>query len=1053
MKGDFSRDTFDRLKRYSGVLMQQGRVQLDADWNEQLSIQLNRTHVEAIDVIGQSGSPRAGGGFRVEALGAGAGRDLRLTAGRIYVGGLLCELEDESPVPAEPVANQPGRLRVDSMSADGGAFRAGRWVEITASAGPLLRRITSVEADERTLVLGENLPAFGAGERLSVRVVTTYTAQPDNPAPSHTTSPPETENELRLDAPAGLYLAYLHAWQRHVTALDDAQLREKALGGPDTATRIKNVWQVNLLRVTAQGPQPDCQTTFPEWEQLNATATGLLNARARPVEDDEDPCTLPPQAGYRRVENQLYRVEVHRGGPRAEATFKWSRENGSVQTKIETINDDTLTVSDLGRDALLGFASGQWVEVADEESELGPGDSQVPPRPLLRIEGTPDATRREVVLSGSVAGLADRPGLKLRRWDQRGDALEGGVAMTIADGAADAPAWVGLEGGVEVNFSEGTYRAGDYWLIPARTATADIEWPPFDSPGAARLPQAPRGVRHNYCRLALVRVAANAFNVTDCRDIFPPLTAITAADVSYDNRNCLPDLESASTVQQAIDELCRNGRSSCTFVAAPGPGWERVFERIAAGADAQVCFPVGDYPVGRTVRVSGKGHLKLSGCGPGTRILAPDAECAVAFENCRSVNVRNIYAETGSIDSPPRRLDRGLNGTLTFVNCGAVGVEHVALKCGAGSLRSSACVTVRGGAGARSTARVLRCEMSVGHRQQGILLVDVVRAEIEDNVVRVYEKPERLRIPIRVTDARQRADLRHTLITSASLTETPPARGGTNLTFRPAREGGPVVHFRAPTALRAEWNRVLRASPPAATVRTSRTLLSHVRILADRILTDEGFRNQFPRFRALFERLRQQDRAVASQGITVAGRVAEEVRILNNTIEGVLQGVHVGLSRTVRTEPGNRPVRSQHDLAGEVTVAGNSIAVILPPDAGRIDRHGIFVGNCHSLRIENNNVSLQRLEDAGRIEVEGIRVWGVLGDRVSVSRNHLSRAGANRRSLFDTGIRITPHPAPNRPVPTGPVGWFALENVVACVRDPPVVAPTNVIKRDNFRVN
>ena len=34
-RGDFTRDTFNPLKHFSRVLMQQGRVQLDADWNEQ----------------------------------------------------------------------------------------------------------------------------------------------------------------------------------------------------------------------------------------------------------------------------------------------------------------------------------------------------------------------------------------------------------------------------------------------------------------------------------------------------------------------------------------------------------------------------------------------------------------------------------------------------------------------------------------------------------------------------------------------------------------------------------------------------------------------------------------------------------------------------------------------------------------------------------------------------------------------------------------------------------------------------------------------------------
>ncbi len=37
-RGDFSRDTYDPFRHFSRVLMQQGRVQLDADWNEQVSI-------------------------------------------------------------------------------------------------------------------------------------------------------------------------------------------------------------------------------------------------------------------------------------------------------------------------------------------------------------------------------------------------------------------------------------------------------------------------------------------------------------------------------------------------------------------------------------------------------------------------------------------------------------------------------------------------------------------------------------------------------------------------------------------------------------------------------------------------------------------------------------------------------------------------------------------------------------------------------------------------------------------------------------------------------
>ena len=40
-RGDFTRDTFDPAKRFLRVLYQQGRVQLDADFNEQVSILLH----------------------------------------------------------------------------------------------------------------------------------------------------------------------------------------------------------------------------------------------------------------------------------------------------------------------------------------------------------------------------------------------------------------------------------------------------------------------------------------------------------------------------------------------------------------------------------------------------------------------------------------------------------------------------------------------------------------------------------------------------------------------------------------------------------------------------------------------------------------------------------------------------------------------------------------------------------------------------------------------------------------------------------------------------
>ena len=52
MKADLTRISYDPVKGFSRVLMQQGRVQLDADWNEQASILLHLIRRLAADVGG-----------------------------------------------------------------------------------------------------------------------------------------------------------------------------------------------------------------------------------------------------------------------------------------------------------------------------------------------------------------------------------------------------------------------------------------------------------------------------------------------------------------------------------------------------------------------------------------------------------------------------------------------------------------------------------------------------------------------------------------------------------------------------------------------------------------------------------------------------------------------------------------------------------------------------------------------------------------------------------------------------------------------------------------
>src|SRR5689334_1059907 len=97
MSGDYSRQRFDAREDFAGVLMQQGRVQLDADWNEQAEILDRRLRAQTADLVSSGPNPDIQGvavyprltpdAFRVTV----AGGAVTIGRGRMYVDGLLAE--------------------------------------------------------------------------------------------------------------------------------------------------------------------------------------------------------------------------------------------------------------------------------------------------------------------------------------------------------------------------------------------------------------------------------------------------------------------------------------------------------------------------------------------------------------------------------------------------------------------------------------------------------------------------------------------------------------------------------------------------------------------------------------------------------------------------------------------------------------------------------------------------------------------------------------------------------------------------------------------------
>lgn len=469
MNGDISRASFDPHHHFTRVLAQQGRVSTDADWNEQVAVARHHLHTVVADLLGPHAGPADDCGF-----------------GLLSDPAVVAALTDDlgRPLPAQ---------RVEELSAKlaGGDFLVGQ--------GRYYVHGMLAECDSWT----------------------TYSEQAGYPFDDRT-----TVEALRGH---GAVLVYLEVWERHVSAVERPELLDVALGGADTTTRAELVWQVRI----SVGDQP---SACGDVAALVRDRHPLLRARARPVVAASDPTASP--SGYSGAENRLYRVEIHRGGQAAPvgqgpagATFTWSRDNGSTSFAVVaySVLDGRVVVQlrSAGHDLHTALAPGDLVELVDDASTMR--GVRAPLLPVESIDG-------DIVALAGAAGhdAGSRPELHplLRRWDHgaSGDDLADG-ALIVREATLADDLWIDLEDGVSVQFPAAPeaaahdYRAGDHWLVPARTATGDLIWPSetLDGQLTAR-PRLPDGTTHHLAPLAVASCAADgAWTLdSDCRRRFGP---------------------------------------------------------------------------------------------------------------------------------------------------------------------------------------------------------------------------------------------------------------------------------------------------------------------------------------------------------------------------------------------------------------------------------------------------------------------------------------------------------------------------------------------------
>jgi photosystem II stability/assembly factor-like uncharacterized protein len=435
------------------------------------------------------------------------------------------------------------RAVVMASTTDGVAVGDGG-IAVRLHAGSWTETPTMVEADLRALTELDSGAVIAVGDDVAITFTEAWTAAPDMPAgesgprgrtltlsagdiyvegiryenerPTSLHHQPEPLLDP-LPGGNGEFGVVLHVQEQLLTATEREELREVALGGPDSATRTRSVWQASLVEFddeqTSGHSCADVAALVP-----NDGPRGTLRARAKPAAIATSECVVPPNGGYRRLENQLYRLEIHAGTKDTDgaATYVWSRDNGSVIARLEHVSATTtdsgeVRVSRTARGGTVDFGPDQLVEITDTgrmlRGEPGVvGQVGIPQGPTLPLSG----------LEQAPLSMADFPSNPIvRRWDGTGKVEYG--------------KWIELEAGVFVQFAEGddpddAFRTGDYWTIPARTLSGRVEWP--QSGGVPRFADR-HGPRRERTPLAVVTRAKGIWQgVRDCRKLFPPLTKL-----------------------------------------------------------------------------------------------------------------------------------------------------------------------------------------------------------------------------------------------------------------------------------------------------------------------------------------------------------------------------------------------------------------------------------------------------------------------------------------------------------------------------------------------
>lgn len=538
MGSDRARVSYDPRQQYRSVVMQQGRVTLEADFNEELAIAGDALREETLDIVGPNGTPD--NGYLIEPLSSPP-FDFGIALGTMYVGGLRVATPARIPPPPPPPPPPPA---------------------VTAStaraANPSFTSAAKVVAES---VLGAHVGEFSPGAKILFPFFR-YSQQTD--WLDHSDDPDWVDissGDIAADE-----FVYLFLREQEVSAVEDSDLKDVALGGPDTAQRTRLIQHVVRLSITDITCVAGLLAARKRWKseglgfnaktmRLEPTATLMVSLSSSVSKPD--PCNPQAQGGYLGADNQLIRVQISgtdqaTGNPK----FVWGFDDASFlyRLDLDANNKQLLHLQSRPVDAAHQPRANQAVEVLRSAAELANREYVASLSGVVLVLNKPyDPDTQMISLPAPMTKLPDEfydskqtPRVFLRVWEQE-VVFTPGTAMDLGD--------TGLQ--VTLQAPGNVFHTGDYWLFAVRPSTPQQVYPEryledFQSPDGPRMWACPLGV--------ITWNKEEGMLAEDCRNPFDNLVELTkrkqgtgCCTVSVRPK----DLTGKTTLQSIVDSLIR----------------------------------------------------------------------------------------------------------------------------------------------------------------------------------------------------------------------------------------------------------------------------------------------------------------------------------------------------------------------------------------------------------------------------------------------------------------------------------------------------------------